>query len=188
MLQSASNNGYKQLVGNRHAAGIRLLLPTRIARKFAGPKRWIAEARNDYEKAKKEVSKDEQRYESNHRFEIEVAESFIHDLCDQLKIEKTVGNHSFVATSNCPESSLMPIKLERSQQEFYVLEVSLVPSDMGYSPGLAGRIIERWEKIIRQPIIPFDFAVRRRDLKHAYEALEQFILAHELMKRKGILH
>ena len=179
-LRTASNTVRNSILGNRRLAGVRLLLPTRIARKVEEPDRWIAEMKSDCEKEK---AKD--KYWSPGIYKLE---QFIQGLCNQLKIEKTVSDYSFVASQGCPETQLNSVNLNDGEKDFYALEACVAPDTLGDSPGQAGPITERWEEIIRQPIIPFDPAARRRDLKHAYEALRQFILSHEAMKQESVLY
>jgi hypothetical protein len=180
MLRNASPNAAK-LVGNSEVAGTRLLLPTHIARKVVDPDVWIAEAHRDWEQSE-HASREGYNY---YGMQKEAIGPFIHGVCQHLKIEKTVNNHSFLATPNCPESGL---KFPNFIKDAYFLEACLIPNNRDDSLSRVGPITERWEKIIRQPIIPFDRTVRRGELKHAYKVLEQFIASHKFMRRKRLLH
>jgi hypothetical protein len=41
-----------------------------------------------------------------------------------------------------------------------------------------------WRDVLGSPVIPFDLEERRRKLAHAYEELEAYIEAHEILKRQ----
>lgn len=177
-LRTGSNKACELLIGNRQLTGVRLLLPTRIAKKIEEPDLWIAEVRSDYEKAKGKTW----------LRKVDEVEQFIRGLCHQMEIDKSFGDYSFVATHDCPETQLSSASLEDVNKWACVLEACVAPGNPGGMLDPPGRITKRWEETIRQPIIPFDPTARRHELKHAYKALEQFVHCHEAMKRKHVLY
>ena len=66
------------------------------------------------------------------------------------------------------------------------IEIFLVDGTSQSTASPLGLITERWNKVIRQPLIPFDQKARRRELTHAYEELAPFIRVHEAMKATGV--
>lgn len=180
-LRTAETEASKLLIGNRLFTGLRLLLPTRLARKVEKPNQWIGQLKRNYEKAKKKAKKEQLRL----RIVMDELEYFISMICDTLKIERSIGDYSFMATPGCPATQISSPDLKKSQKEIWTLEICSIPGNPSDSPGL---ITERWNQIIRRPFIPFNPTVRRRELKHAYKALKPFILSHEAMKREGVLY
>ena len=100
------------------------------------------------------------------------------------------GQHALLATRDCPLTRLKPQidRLVGLQQPVSFVEIFLAEGSPRVSadnrPGL---ISQRWDEIIRQPLIPFDPAARQRRLAHAFESLAPFIHTHEAMKRAGVL-
>jgi hypothetical protein len=67
-----------------------------------------------------------------------------------------------------------------------LLEVHLSKPQLTHTLPMAGIISERWDEIIRYPLIPFDVTARERELRHAYEMLAPLVRGHEAMKEAGI--
>jgi hypothetical protein len=172
------------LIRNRPIKDVRILLPNRIASKIASPNDWIDEVKRDCENAKKRSSASPESLE-NRRGQLE---KVIKTVSDEFHIERTVNGYSHIATPGCPETQLQHVNLTGHKKDFYIIEAYLAPGSPSGSPDPVGPITARWEEIIRQPIIPFDPARRRHELKQAYKVLEQFINSHEAMKRNGVLH
>jgi molecular chaperone HtpG len=181
-MQTTKEGYGNELIGYRKVAGIRFLLPSRVAHKIMESTRWIAEITRTQNAASM------RRPAVPSLSDESAAEKLLQHLRNQLVIKHAARDHSFVETRGCPETRLRSLNLRRCKQEIYILEACLAPSDQDHSRERVGLLTSRWLEIIRQPIIPFDPAVRRHVLKHAYEVLEPFILSHEAMKRDGVLY
>ncbi|MDQ3744890.1 MAG: ATP-binding protein [Acidobacteriota bacterium] len=185
-LGSDSARDGKILVGDRKVVGLRLLLPSRIAEKTVDPARWVVEIMYAQLRA--------ERHGWLFLSHEESVRKRLLELSSQLEIKPAVRGYSFVETRDCPATRLRSLNMKRCKREVYILEVCLSPDGhggkrRGCGPPLdAGLLARRWQKVIGQPFIPFDPAVRKQELRHVYQTLGEFILSHEAMKHDSVLH
>ena len=179
---SAAHDIRQALVGDNNVGGVRCVLPSRVAELVRQPDKLLGEALKDYVMSVPERDRTKQREEN-------IRET-VRNWCDQFVVERTVGQHALLATRDCPLTRLKPQidRLVGLQQPVSFVEIFLAEGSPRVSadnrPGL---ISQRWDEIIRQPLIPFDPAARQRRLAHAFESLAPFIHTHEAMKRAGVL-
>jgi hypothetical protein len=135
--------------------------------KVAKPDVWLARFRNEHNK---------------HTFDA------VSSWCYGWRIGDTIDGYSCVATPACPPTRLDLGKLKDGSRSKALGIVEICVAPVLSSEGASDPLTNRWQEVFRSPIIPFDPAARRQELKHAYEVVEPFIVSHERMKGDGVLY
>lgn len=168
------------LCGN-HVRGMRCVVPARMAKKFSRPDKWIAERTEAY---KRSVAENQRKIQAEEKIQ-----KTIRNWCDRFVVEQTAAGYSVLATPGCPPTRWQPQAAQTRGAaqpvwvEIFLTEAPTPPAEYG-----ADLISQRWSAILGQPLIPFDLAVRKRELASAYASLAAFIRAHEAMKEAGVLY
>ena len=112
-----------------------------------------------------------------------------------MLFEFQIGELTSFTFGNCPKTLFPQNDLLKNEKKIFKVEVlfsnKFINKNSSYKYDheiLSKRIYNRWNEVIRHPVIPFDMEERRDKLSFAYKELDYFIKCHEAMKKKGVLY
>lgn len=171
-------SGSRLLAGGRHVEGIRVAVPTNVARKALEPDRWVADLMATYEEAKKERG-------AFLPLRAEELEGLVRRVCRGLEVEEECQENVWLVTGQRPPKRISTLAASEVVQSG-IVEAFLGPPDPGVPGSRESLVTKRWNEVFGVPVIPFSASARKAALATAYDVLARFVAGQDAMMRANV--